>query len=193
MSDDVGCRKTTENVWHQSFLFLTTMSESKPHPRTMGSSLTGLRQHQSMATPIPPMLQQRMAAFANRGAASKPPPSLADFKNGSNAHNRAMEEAADKLKHTDLSTPAHPPLSTAQSFPRAKPKPPTGLAAKRMRPGLNLSAIDPNLVGDAMENGAAAGLALGRPAAFDSLRKPAFGTPFSNFSKIVYVDIGLTE
>ncbi|KAF9529219.1 kinase-like domain-containing protein [Crepidotus variabilis] len=164
------------------------MSESK-QPRTMGSSLTGLRQHQPLATPIPPLLQQRMAAFANRGAAPRAAPSAADFRQNTNAHNQAMDDAADKLRKTELSIGhgnSHPTLQTAQSFPRPKQKAPMGLAAKRMRPGMNLAAIDPKLVVDDSVAAMAAGLAPGRPAGFnDSMKKSGFGTPFSNFSKIV--------
>lgn len=128
-----------------------------------------------IATPIPPLLQQRMAAFANRTGA--PPPTAADFNT-----KRTIDQAGDALRRANLAS--HPVLHPSQSFPRQKP---TSLAAKRMKPDLNLASIDPKLVADDT-SASFAGLGLGRP--LDSVPKRSslnLGTPFSNFSKIVYV------
>ena len=133
-----------------------------------------------IATPIPPVLQQRMAAFANRTGA--PPPTAADFNT-----KRTFDQAGDALRRADLAS--HPVLHPTHSFPRPKP---ASLAAKRMRPDLNLAAIDPKLVADDAST-SFAGLGLGRP--LDSLPKRSavdLGTPFSNFSKIVYVVWSMT-
>ena len=115
-----------------------------------------------------------MAAFAKKSSA--PPPSAADFSN-----KPPLDQAAEALRRANLAS--HPVLHPSQSFPKPKPN---GLAAKRMRPALNLASIDPNFV---LEHSApvtsVAGLGQGRPQ--PSLKKPAvnFSTPFANFSKIV--------
>jgi len=64
--------------------------------------------------------------------------------------------------------------------------------ARRPRPGFKLSDIDPTLVPDnTLPTGPmGAGLGAGRPLAHDQPRRPNpanAGTPFANFSKIVYV------
>jgi hypothetical protein len=118
-----------------------------------------------------------MAAFANRTGA--PPPTAADFNT-----KRTLDQAAQALRRADLAS--HPVLHPTQSFTRPKP---TSLAAKRMRPDLTLASIDPKLVNDDSDSSSSfAGLGLGRP--LDSAPKRSavdLGTPFSNFSKIVYV------
>ena len=112
-----------------------------------------------------------MAAFAKKSSA--PTPSAADFTN-----KPPLDQAAEALRRANLAS--HPVLQPSQSFPKPKPN---GLAAKRLRPALNLASIDPNFV---LEHSApVAGLGQGRPQL--SLKKPAvnFSTPFANFSKIV--------
>lgn len=117
------------------------------------------------STPIPPSLQAKMAAIANRAAA------------GSDA--------------------GPPSLRLANSFPEPKPRSaqaPTGLAARRTRPTFNLRDIDASLVPppNAMTSGGGligAGLGAGRPTLDLGSRRSQAGTPFANFSKIVYVSV----
>lgn len=91
----------------------------------------------------------------------------------------------------------HPGLMNTQTFPQ--PQFPTlrgrggaalgGMAGRRQKPGFSLRDIDPSLA-DNM-SAVAAGLGAGHPSvAHDPSRRPNQGkpgTPFSNFSKIVYV------
>ncbi|KAH9485104.1 Protein kinase wis1 [Psilocybe cubensis] len=119
-----------------------------------------LRQPAPASTPIPPSLQAKMAAFANR------PPA-----------------------QTQGSIPAlqHPALNQAASFPPPqKPQKPQSMAARRARPNFSLRDIDSSFV--IPDGPSAAGLGAGRPSHFhDPPRKPPpnFASPFSNFSKIV--------
>lgn len=80
----------------------------------------------------------------------------------------------------------------------ARPTPILGMAARRQRPAFTLRDIDPSILPDPSPlhqgGGAiAAGLGAGRPSLLhlEQTRKPPsqgnFGSPFSNFSKIVYV------
>lgn len=92
-----------------------------------------------------------------------------------------MDQVAGTLKQTRLDSP-----------PIRRPPPPPSLAAKRKPFGLTLADI-----GSAGDNVAAAGLGAGRPMSLeDPFESPAgrktisqngCGTPFSNFSRIVYV------
>ncbi|KIM45213.1 hypothetical protein M413DRAFT_24456 [Hebeloma cylindrosporum] len=123
------------------------MSDPKP---ARPNPLTGLHKGHPTSTPIPPSLQAKMAAFANRAGVG-----------------------------------AHPVLHPASSFP-APPKP-QGMAARRARPNFSLRDIDPAFI---PEGPVAAGLGAGRPSLFqEQPRRPPpagnFGSPFSNFSKIV--------
>ncbi|KAG6885686.1 MAP kinase kinase Wis1 [Termitomyces sp. T159_Od127] len=115
-----------------------------------------------VATPIPPGLQAKMAALANRSAST-------------------VDAAAHALEGTSL-TPA---LHSVNSFPPQRPRL-TGLAARRTKPTLFLNEIDPSASGG---GAAAAGLGAGRPSlAQDPPKRPNpanFVSPFSNFSKIV--------
>ena len=66
------------------------------------------------------------------------------------------------------------------------------MSARRQRPAFSLRDIDPSIVDPPFSGGgvAAAGLGAGRPSLPDPPRRPPagdFGSPFSNFSKIVYV------
>lgn len=129
------------------------MSDNK---RMATNPLTGLNAL-PQSTPIPPSLQAKMAAFANRGANHADPNSL--------------------LALAPVPSPHRPP-PTAPS--------------RRARPNLNLRDIDPSFLPS--HGPAAAGLGPGRPSLFlnDPPRRPSagnFGSPFSNFSKIVYVSI----
>lgn len=126
------------------------MSDSKPSSR--------LRPQHPVSTPIPPSLQAKMVAFANR--ANKDSPLL---------NNNSI-------------------------FPTK----PLGMAARRQRPGFSLRDIDPSILPDPSSSHhtgggpLAAGLGAGRPSLHHEPRRPPsqagnFGSPFSNFSKIVYV------
>ncbi|CAA7261708.1 unnamed protein product [Cyclocybe aegerita] len=149
------------------------MSDPKHH---RSNPLTGLRQHHPAATPIPPSLQAKMAAFANRS--NKPPPTAATF----NQHQPHVDAAAAALHRANLDS--HPVLLPANSFPSPKT---SGMAARRQRPAFSLRDIDASLINDGP---AAAGLGAGRPSLAHDIprRQPQagnFGSPFSNFSKIV--------
>lgn len=122
-----------------------------------------LQANRPSATPIPPSLQEKMAAFANRNASS-----------GSSSSGNQL-------------------LRTANSYPppnvNPHPKPPTGLGGRRIKPAFSLRDIDPNILpGGGAAN---AGLGAGRPNVDNTdTRKPQggagdFGAPFANFSKIV--------
>ncbi|PPR05816.1 hypothetical protein CVT26_010096 [Gymnopilus dilepis] len=135
------------------------MSDNK---RT-ANSLTGLRAHQPAATPIPPSLQAKMAAFAQRAASNNP--------------------------NNNIGPNSHPVLHPASSFPPPPPRPskPAGMAARRARPNFTLRDIESVVLPDGP---VAAGLGAGRPSLFqqETPRRPQagnFGTPFANFSKIV--------
>jgi len=149
---------------------LPTMSDSKA-PR-----LTSLRNPTNVSTPIPPSLQAKMAAIANRGG---PAPTSHNFNSST-----PVDAAAAMLHRAHLDS--HPVLLPAHSFPRgAKP---SSMAARRQKPAFKLRDIDANLIPDS--GPAAFGLAPGRPSALPEARRPQannFASPFSNFSKIVYV------
>ena len=117
---------------------------------------------QPISTPIPPSLQAKMAAFANRAQPGS-------------------------------SSSAHPVLLNAASFPppAPRPKPATGMAARRARPNFSLRDIDSS----AFDGPIAAGLGAGRPSLLHESSPPRhhqshdFASPFSNFSKIVYLSL----
>ncbi|KAF8637946.1 hypothetical protein AX16_010579 [Volvariella volvacea WC 439] len=138
---------------------------SRPHP------LTGLAKHPG-STPIPPSLQPKMAALANRNARQQQ-----DLESVANAFNR--------MTFGD-STFSHPALAAAHpSHPPARPPP-----FNRRRPNLNLGQIDPSLITSNNDNpiSSGAGLALGRPPlGVDPPRRRQidFVSPFSNYKKIV--------
>ena len=132
--------------------FFSPMSDPKP---TRPNALTGLHKGHPTSTPIPPSLQAKMAAFANR-------PGVGGL----------------------------PVLHPANSFPK-----PQGMAARRARPNFSLRDIDPAFI---PEGPVAAGLGAGRPSLFqEQPRRPPpagnFGSPFSNFSKIVSVPLFLSS
>ena len=103
-----------------------------------------------------------------------------------------------------VSTPIPPSLQAkmAQFANRANnmesnAKPILGMAARRQRPSFTLRDIDPSILPESSpfhQGGGplAAGLGAGRPSLLhlEETRKPPsqgdFGSPFSNFSKIVY-------
>ncbi|KAF7428217.1 hypothetical protein PC9H_007438 [Pleurotus ostreatus] len=137
----------------------------------MPNSLTGLlpnKQSGQAHTPIPPSLQAKMAAMANRASSSQ------------NIHNPNQS----------------PDLRTAHSFPSPSPsirgRGGTSMPGRRLKPGFTLKDIDPTAIPSPSTSGGAhgAGLGAGRPALPPSelpRRTPPanFGTPFANFSKIV--------
>src|SRR5262245_36261391 len=98
----------------------------------------------------------------------------------------AVESTTSALKHE--SVPQHPNLRAANSYPPPPPKARGGFAGRRVKPNFKLSDIDD--IFTPMGGGAtAAGLGAGRPQLADSPpRRPNagnFGSPFSNFEKIV--------
>lgn len=94
--------------------------------------------------------------------------------------------------------PEHPSLRAAQSYPlpgilrtaAAAPPRTGGMAARRMKPNFSLKDINADFAAPSLGGASAAGLGAGRPSLADSpiaKRPPPVGSPFSNFSKIVYV------
>ncbi|KAG7098724.1 hypothetical protein E1B28_000637 [Marasmius oreades] len=160
--------------------------------RTTSSLLAHQRQQQPASTPIPPSLQAKLAAFANRQS-----PSIDQATSG--LHNVNIND------HPSSSTPpSHPALRAAASYPpptsafstrpalgAAKP---AGLAARRAKAAFNVRDINPNALPTPASGGAsAAGLGAGRPqlppqqeVKRGPLATASFGSSFASFSKIVY-------
>ncbi|KIP01288.1 hypothetical protein PHLGIDRAFT_507666 [Phlebiopsis gigantea 11061_1 CR5-6] len=156
---------------------------ARPHPtlrnpqastRTVAGLLANRRPMAS--TPIPPTLQAKMAAMASRGQRS------------------GVDAAANALQNMSLADrPTHPMLRSAQSAPSAPGRPPGplgGLAARRAGPRLNVNDIAGGLGLSTPSGGGPsnAGLGGGRPNMDDTPRRSpqaTWGTPFSNFGKIV--------
>lgn len=135
------------------------------------------------STPIPPGLQAKMAAVSRLCSMPEPrSPSPTQLANRSSPN---VDPADQAFQNSSIS----PALHTANSFPQPRSRL-TGLAARRTKPTLFLKEIDPSASGG---GAAAAGLGAGRPSLPQDLPKrpnPAnFVSPFSNFSKIVYVHI----
>ncbi|KAJ7045676.1 putative PBS2-tyrosine protein kinase [Mycena alexandri] len=124
-------------------------------------ALTSLLSARQNATPIPPGMQEKMAAFANS-------------KRG---HTPALDATTAALQRTSLGGPIDPPnLRPANSYPAPAIARPRGGGMMGRRKPLNFSLRDIEGAGGA----AGAGLGAGRP----SLRNDA-APAFSNFSKIV--------
>ncbi|KAK1233157.1 MAP kinase kinase Wis1 [Marasmius sp. AFHP31] len=164
--------------------------------RAQSSLLAHKRQQQPASTPIPPSLQAKLAALANR-------------------QSPGIDQATNALQNAHLNDPTspgsssmgpHPSLRAAASYPPAtinlnspRPgagKPMGGLAARRAKPNFNVRDINPNAMPTPTGGGAsAAGLGAGRPLQLsmqqETKRGPlaaaAFGSSFASFSKIVYV------
>ncbi|KAL0579151.1 MAP kinase kinase Wis1 [Marasmius crinis-equi] len=157
--------------------------------RAQSNLLAHKRQQQPASTPIPPSLQAKLAALANR-------------------QSPAIDQATNALQNAHLNDPlspgssSHPSLKAAASYPPPTfnlnaPRPgagkaTTGLAARRARPNFNVRDINPNAMSAPAGGGAsAAGLGAGRPqlSAAEVKRGPlaaaAFGSSFASFSKIV--------
>ncbi|KAH9941003.1 kinase-like protein [Amylocystis lapponica] len=158
-----------------------------PPPMTQNRSVAGLLNNRRplTSTPIPPSLQAKMAAIANRGAHS---PSAAQSVDGATAalHNVSL---AGQPSSTFFSRPvASPP---GPSRPGAPPGAAGGLAARRAKIGIKLSPNDipggmhlPPVAGGPI----GAGLGGGLPMMDEEPRRlpqHKLGTPFSNFGKIV--------
>ncbi|KAG5648566.1 hypothetical protein DXG03_003177 [Asterophora parasitica] len=136
-------------------------------PSTRPNALTGLLANRQASTPIPPSLQAKMAAFANRSHSSS-----------------QVESTTAALASVALA----PTLHTANSYP--PPRPRAGLAARRTnKPAFSLKDIDPDILPTPSGGAAAAGLGAGHPSlVHDPPRRPNpanLTSPFSNFSKIV--------
>ncbi|KAJ6625475.1 kinase-like domain-containing protein [Mycena sp. CBHHK59/15] len=124
-------------------------------------ALTSLLQSRQGATPIPPGMQAKMAAFANakRGAA------------------QSVDATAAALQRTTLSPAVEiPNLRPANSYPAPRPRGGAGGMMGRRKPNFTLKDIE------GAGGASGAGLGAGRP----SLRNLSDAAPaFSNFSKIV--------
>ncbi|KAI0745525.1 kinase-like domain-containing protein [Earliella scabrosa] len=144
------------------------------NPNRSVNSLLNNRNRNIAATPIPPSLQAKMAAFASRSPSS--PVSV-------DAATAALRNAG--LSDRPIPAPPEPPLRAPASSPAlGRPGAPSlgGLAARRMGKNMpRLSGMDMGL-----QN---AGLGSGRPNQEDEppRRVPpsTFSTPFANFGKIV--------
>lgn len=137
------------------------------------------------STPIPPSLQSKMAAFASRAAAT----AAQNASPSSNVPNGGLsvEAATAALARASLDSPS-PSQPQPMNRPPLKMPGQSGMAARRQRNPLSLRDIDSGLLFDGP---AAAGLGAGRPIALPPRKPPPSfnSTPFSNFSKIVYVSV----
>ncbi|THH16236.1 hypothetical protein EW146_g4369 [Bondarzewia mesenterica] len=154
------------------------------NPPTTPRSITSLLANRGNgATPIPPSLQAKMAAMANR--ASQTP-------------TQSLDSATNALKRATLndSTSTHPMLRHYQtSIPnggavRAPPPDLRGAMGRRNKPGFKLSDITGESSGPTA-GATGAGLGAGAPSLANNQEWPprrpqaTLGTPFSNFGKIV--------
>ncbi|KAG6836846.1 hypothetical protein H0H93_002287 [Arthromyces matolae] len=134
-------------------------------PRSSAPRSNLLINNSHASTPIPPGLQAKMAALANRSAVN-------------------VDAATSALQNTSI----NPILQSVNPFPQTRSRP-SGLAARRTKPAFSLKDIDPDIVPTPSGGAAAAGLGAGRPSLANDLPKrpnPSnFVSPFSNFSKIV--------
>ncbi|OBZ68050.1 Protein kinase wis1 [Grifola frondosa] len=152
---------------------------------TPNRSVTGLLNNRRNigSTPIPPSLQAKMAALANRGASSS----------GSSI---SIDTATAALRNAGLSErPGQSPVlglrgPTSAPSPGGPAGPPGGLgglAARRMgKNAPKLSGMDIGIHPGGGPSGA--GLGSGRPILDETPRRLSqdnFGTPFANFGKIV--------
>ncbi|TFY52695.1 hypothetical protein EVJ58_g9867, partial [Rhodofomes roseus] len=160
----------------------------RPPPTSARSSVGGLLNNRRPlgSTPIPPSLQAKMAALAQRG-------------HQSSAGVKVMDGAVSGVANISLADrPGNlsGPHKPASSPGPSRPGPPIGgLAARRMKAGV--PKLNPNDVPGGLHlppvgaGPQGAGLGVGRPIMEDEPhRRPSqdnFSTPFSNFSKIVYV------
>ncbi|CAE6402343.1 unnamed protein product [Rhizoctonia solani] len=150
-----------------------------PRPMQRPGQMRGGLAARPMANRIPPSLQAKMAAMANRGQAQSSPavPGTSDVADLTNA-----------FAHAGISGsgPASAPPTPAN---RGRGMVMGGLAARRRAPPGTLGDIDPTLSTKPPTGigGGPAGLAPGRPQLGpDPPKRPGQGgTPFSNFSKIV--------
>jgi mitogen-activated protein kinase kinase len=137
---------------------------SRAAPPRAGQGFGLLSAKSPGATPIPPSLQAKMAAMANRGAAA------------------AAAAAAAGGGPGGVGTPG-------VAMPAAGRAPvPGGMAARRAKPGFKLSDIEG--AGPASAGPMVGGLGQGRPNFQDeNQRRPSglMATPFSTLSKIVCV------
>lgn len=132
------------------------------------------------ASRIPPSLQAKMAALANKS------------QQATTSNNQAMDATVHALMRATLADkpPLHPNGTPALSTPGLGTSPvgrgpPSGIGARRAKPGMKLS--DMSGFGGAAET---FGLRAGRPASPGPPARRAppqgnLGTPFSSFSKIV--------
>ncbi|KAG8784355.1 hypothetical protein FRC12_018780 [Ceratobasidium sp. 428] len=159
----------------------TASAPPRPPATAMRGALAGrgLARPAPTGTRIPPSLQAKMAAMANRGQHSSP----------------AVPGAAPGLADAFIQAGVAPASAPATPAGRGPLRPGRGgISARRPGPGLNLGQIDPSLrdgppPGIGQGGGAAAaGLGAGNPnLRNDPPNKRPGATPFSNFSKIVYV------
>jgi mitogen-activated protein kinase kinase len=143
------------------------------------------------STPIPPSLQARMAAVCRLSLRSFYITVVFQMANRQSPMPAVDFGAA--FERANNVSPIHPTLHAASSFPIARGRG-GGMATRRMRPALTLKDIDPSLASIPTGGAMGAGLGAGRPSLADDAPKrppPKLGSPFSNFSKIVCVNLAI--
>lgn len=148
-----------------------TPSRNPPSPPSSRSAAGLLAATSNGATPIPPSLQAKMAAMANRVSQSP------DVDAVSAAFKRVSLGAPTSQLRVSSSSPQIHPITVAS---------PTGMAARRNKPLFRLSDI----TGEQEFGGGSAGAGNGVGTATHTEwppRRPAVATstPFANFGKIV--------
>ncbi|KAJ7680483.1 putative PBS2-tyrosine protein kinase [Mycena polygramma] len=133
-------------------------STASLRPPSKPKALTSLLQQRQNATPIPPGMQEKMAAFANAKRGNLPP----------------LDATTAALQRTSISSPIDAPnLRPTNSYPAPRPR--GGGMMGRRKPNFTLKDIE------GAGGASGAGLGAGRPTQLRSDAAPAF----ANFSKIV--------
>jgi hypothetical protein len=107
----------------------------------------------------------------------------------------AIDASANPLQRPIIES-IHPPLRPTSSFPvpaAPRGRGAGGMSSRRPRPGFTLRDIDSTILPSG-GGASGAGLGAGRPSLPDPPRRPVnMGTPFANFSRIVYAPINVLQ